>query len=123
MNEYIFPGLYFKTQDKVVESLGKTPVKKLSVKRLASIIGRRFKITEGQLFSKSRKEEIREARHWLIFFLYEHSDIGGYKNIAKLFGLGHATVIHAHKKIKIRIEVYQDYKDTYNQLIKRIQDD
>jgi chromosomal replication initiator protein len=123
MNSYVFAGLYPKTKAKFLKNLEDPPIRNLSPDRLVSIVSQHFEISENDLLKRSRKKEVVVPRHWLFFLLYEHSTLKSFLDVGDYVGYNHSTIIHARTNVKNGIFYYREYKNHYQKLIKRIQDD
>ncbi|GEM_PF-4245495 len=75
---------------------------KVSVEKILRGIGNYFNINPGDLKSNSRTKTISEARHIAIYLIREMLNYS-YKEIGKIFGRKHSTVISSYQKIKEKI--------------------
>jgi|TARA_R110000803_G_C11937311_1_gene316129 hypothetical protein len=66
---------------------------------LQSTICNQYNISAAQLHSGSRKSEIVSAKRMLFFFARKHFK-KTYQNIADMFGMNHASVIHHERKME-----------------------
>jgi chromosomal replication initiator protein len=123
MNSYIFAGLYPKTKAKFLEDLENPPIKKIGPDRMVSIICQHFEISKEDLLRRTRKREILVPRQWLSFMLRNHSTLSSFTHIGNFMEFNHSTIISACTNVKNGILYYNEYKNHYHKLIKRIQDD
>ena len=78
-----------------------------------------FNITQTELFTKSKRRDIVDARHLLYFlchkrpmqirYIQEYMGNNGYK-------IGHSTIIHGIEQVKEKVTEDTDYELVYNQL-------
>ncbi|WP_101690713.1 helix-turn-helix domain-containing protein [Dysgonomonas massiliensis] len=67
----------------------------------------RLKVDE--IKGKSRKKPLVDYRHVLFYNLREMFNMT-LQDIAKMFGLNHASVVHAVNKIEVQKDIYNDIK-------------
>jgi chromosomal replication initiation ATPase DnaA len=78
-----------------------------------------FNLTPSELFKKSKRRDIVDARHLLYFLCYkrpmqiryiqEYMGSNGYE-------VGHSTIIHGIETVKEKVTADNDYELTFNQL-------
>jgi len=68
-------------------------------------------ITPNHLIDHNKSALIVEARHVAMFILKEYSTLG-WSQIGRIFQKDHATVIHAHRVIELRVATNQLLIDT-----------
>jgi chromosomal replication initiation ATPase DnaA len=73
-----------------------------------------------KIFENTRKKEIIEARHMLMYILFEVSKLD-YPKIAELTGFDRNTCRWAHTSIKNRLEVDKQFVHKYIWLLKRLE--
>jgi chromosomal replication initiation ATPase DnaA len=77
-------------------------------------------ITTEQLMTKTRKYEIKEARHLTIHFFNKYLSNKSLKDIANYFGMScHSSVIHSNKQVRNNL-FFDDYKARYNKIDNRL---
>mgnify|MGYP003624290611 FL=1 len=79
----------------------------------ADAIAEKFHLTLGEMFSKTRKREIVEARQMLYFLARERPIRLSYiKRFMEENGLpvDHSTIMHGYKKAKNYVDSDPDYK-------------
>ena len=94
-------------------------------KILLRAASRAFFIPEHKVFSNTKKEEVKEARQMVQYFLKEYTDFSLAKIGNETGGKNHATILHSHKVIQGFIdlkdrritEAYEDVKESINHLI------
>jgi chromosomal replication initiator protein len=70
----------------------------LNVELIKRVVCRVFRLTEGELVSKSRYKRIVLPRNLAMYFTRHYTDLS-YAAIGQAFGREHATVIHSVKRI------------------------
>lgn len=87
-----------------------------AVLRLSKAIAREFNITEADMFSVSRKQDIVGARQMHALILSEYTRLS-LEAIGRLIGgLDHATVIHSIKMAKNHIETEERWIRIYKKI-------
>tara|TARA_R100001510_G_scaffold56893_1_gene63403 strand:+ start:24 stop:317 length:294 start_codon:yes stop_codon:yes gene_type:complete len=87
--------------------------------RYATAIADRFHLTLDEMFSKTKKREIVDARQMLYFLSRERPIRISY--IQKFMEdnghiVTHSTIIHGYNKAKESVDKDQDYADVINQI-------
>tara|TARA_R100000908_G_C3663459_1_gene89667 strand:+ start:91 stop:384 length:294 start_codon:yes stop_codon:yes gene_type:complete len=87
--------------------------------RYATAIADRFHLTLDEMFSKTKKREIVDARQMLYFLSRERPIRISY--IQKFMEdnghiVTHSTIIHGYNKAKESVDNDQDYADVVNQI-------
>lgn len=87
--------------------------------RYATAIADRFHLTLDEMFSKTKKREIVDARQMLYFLSRERPIRISY--IQKFmedngYIVTHSTIIHGYNKAKESVDKDQDYADVINQI-------
>ena len=86
--------------------------KQLTIKRIQEIVCRYFNLDEALIQTKSRKQEIVQARQITMFFAKKYTD-SSFAHIGKIVGgKDHATVLHACKTVKDQIEISKPFRLT-----------
>ena len=91
--------------------------------RLEKIICEFWGITPEDIYGKSRKKEIIQARHFFMYFLYDKQRVKNYSKLGNMFDKDHATVYYAVQKIisQVFTQRYIDMVGLYNELVKTIE--
>lgn len=58
-----------------------------------------------------KEKEIATCRQYVMYFLKEYEPVRTWANIAGIYGLDHATAMHAHKTVLSRMDIYRDEKE------------
>lgn len=69
-----------------------------------------FGVTRQQLFSKSRRREMVEARHVTMYLMRKYKLFGSLKMIGKYFNRDHTTVLHALNNVQSLIDTDKVFK-------------
>ena len=86
--------------------------KQLTIKKIQEIVCRYFNLDEALIQTKSRKQEIVQARQITMFFAKKYTD-SSFSHIGKVVGgKDHATVMHAVKTVKDQIEISKSFRLT-----------
>ncbi len=94
-------------------------MKKEIFDRYASAIADRFHLTLDEMFCKTKKREVVEARQMLYFLSRERPiRISYIQKFMEDNGLlvSHSTIIHGYKKAKEFVDTDQDYADVISQI-------
>ena len=85
----------------------------------AKAIAEQFHLTLDQMFIKTKKREVVDARQMLYYLCMERPiRISYIQRFMEAQGLGvsHSTIIHGYKKAKEMIDTDVDYKQVVNKL-------
>lgn len=121
MDCYIFPGLHDYIKSVVVKNIN-NKLKYASASRVTELICNYFNVTLDELKSKRRLKNITDARHWIIYILYNYNKMT-LAQIGRILNKNHATCIHAIRRIEAQSEIYPDINETKENLIKLINND
>ncbi len=85
----------------------KTKIKGVEIQK---IVSEKFMIETSLLIGKSRKKDVKDARHVAIYLYRKRLD-HSYKEIGSVFGgRDHSTIIHSEKSVKERMMKDNDYR-------------
>lgn len=87
----------------------------MELKRILEAVSEVTLISENDIISKNRLQEMAFARHLYCYFACEKTR-NSLKSIGKFINRDHATVIHGNKKILHELEYYPEVKH----IVKRI---
>lgn len=76
--------------------------RQLNFEIIAEAVSTYYKIEPDQLFTKSRKREISDARQMVMFMTKKHTKMG-LKAIGSRLGRSHATVLYSYRNIEERL--------------------
>ena len=86
--------------------------RQLTVKKILEKVCDHFQISEAQIQSKSRKQEIVIARQISMYLSKKYTD-SSFSHIGKVIGnRDHATVLHSCKIVKDQIEISKTFRTT-----------
>jgi chromosomal replication initiation ATPase DnaA len=60
---------------------------------------RAFRLTRQEIFERGRRIRVAWPRQCAMYFIYEHTDMS-LKEVGRIFGKDHGTVIHACDRVK-----------------------
>jgi chromosomal replication initiation ATPase DnaA len=87
----------------------------MELKRILKAVSEVTLISENDILSKNRLQEIVFARHLYCYFACKNK-MDSLKSIGTLINKDHATVIHGNKRISYELQYYPEVK----QIVKRI---
>ncbi|MBR3100805.1 MAG: chromosomal replication initiator protein DnaA [Muribaculaceae bacterium] len=76
---------------------------------IAEVVANHYNIDTEQLYGKSRKREISDARQLLMYFAKKETQLSS-TNIGLRLSRNHATVLHACKQIEQRMSVEKEFR-------------
>jgi chromosomal replication initiator protein DnaA len=86
--------------------------RQLTIKKIQETVCRYFNLDEALIQTKSRKQEIVQARQITMFFAKKYTD-SSFAHIGKIVGnKDHATVLHACKTVRDQIEINKSFRMT-----------
>ena len=97
---------------------GNIPTEAL-VDRIISAVGKRYGVNAADIQSKKKTDAVSKARHIAIYITRKLTDLS-YKEIGKMFGRDHSTVVASFNKVEINIKTVNNYESDINSLIKEI---
>ncbi len=101
--------------------------KKVNPEFILTLICDRNKITREEIFSKSRKPYLVDARQMFFYlcYIYTNSSLNKICCISEEYGrdepYNHATIIHAYKKPMGLYDIYKDVKEEIDYYDKEIE--
>ncbi|MCP4336908.1 MAG: chromosomal replication initiator protein DnaA [Mycoplasma sp.] len=91
----------------------------LTPNRIVSVVAGYYKVSVNDIFGKTRKKEVVLARHismWLVRSINKHS----FKQIGKIFGRDHSTILSAITKIDTAIKINLVVKEAIKKIKSKI---
>ena len=88
----------------------------MDITQIISAVHQVTGITYEQMKERSRKQEIVNARQWVMYLAP-----GGPEQIASLFGLDRTTWYHAWKTKRNLLEVDKSQQEEYQQILARLE--
>lgn len=79
-----------------------------------------FKKTKEDVISRSRARETTDCRH-IIMFLCRRYTAKSLKDIGKIYGRDHTSVIHAERQVKKIMDKNKNYRDLVQKLEMQVQ--
>jgi len=89
------------------------------VEKILSFTSKKYGVSIEDLKSKKKTDSIASARHVAIYIIRNLTDLS-YKDIGKVFGRDHSTIISSVNKIDINIRTVKNFENEINALIKDI---
>ena len=83
--------------------------RQITFEMIAEVVADHYNIDTEQLYGKSRKREISDARQLLMYFAKKETQLSS-TNIGLRLSRNHATVLHACKQIEQRLSVEKDFR-------------
>ena len=84
--------------------------RQVTFEMIAEVVADHYNIDTDQLYGKSRKREISDARQLLMYFAKKETQLSS-TNIGLRLARNHATVLHACKQIEQRLSVEKDFRN------------
>ena len=91
-----------------------------TIDKIIDLISERYGVSEEELRSKKRTDNIAKARHLCIYLIRHLTDLS-YSDVGKLFSRDHATAIASIKYVKGQIESVPGMESEVNELISTLQ--
>lgn len=104
----------------VIDKLVKNSKKEISVDYIQKVVCDYFNITPDQLHSKTRKREIVQARQIAMFFSKSLTKSSLASIGSQIGGKDHATVLHACKTVNNLIDTDKRFKQTIDNIEKKL---
>lgn len=82
---------------------------------LIDAVAQKYKVTQSELFGKSRNAKTAEARQMAMYFVFCYS-LRTIKDIAEMFNKNTATIEYAIEEIRGRVKVDKHYKKFCNEI-------
>lgn len=89
------------------------------VERILSAVSKKYGVSVDDVKSKKKTDSIANARHVAIYIIRKLTDLS-LKEIGKIFGRDHSTVISSVSKVEINIKTVNNYEGEINKLLKEI---
>ncbi len=89
------------------------------VEKILGHVSRKYGVSVDDIKSKKKTDSIANARHISIYVIRKLTDLS-LKEIGKIFGRDHSTVISSINKIELNIRTVKNYESDINLLIKDI---
>ena len=89
------------------------------IERILSAVCKKYGVSEEDIKSKKKTENIANARHVAIYISRKITDLS-LPNIGKIFSRDHSTIISSINKVELNIKTKKNYEDEINNLIKEI---
>ena len=86
------------------------------VKEIIETVLEYYSLTEDELYEKTRRKYIVNARYQIIYFISKTLKLYSLNDMGAVFGLSHATVLHALKTVNNAIEVYPSYRQQIKEI-------
>jgi chromosomal replication initiator protein len=101
---------------RVVNKAVKIEKKRITIEKILNVVSTYFDIDLKEIHSKSRIQEIVQARQVVMFLSKKHTEYS-FSHIGKMVGRkDHATVCHACKTVQNNIDVNKKFKDAMNRM-------
>ena len=96
------------------------PKDEILARAIMKSVSAKFEINQSDLIrnAKSRKKEHSYIRSWVWFFAREFRFTSS--SIARYFGKDHSSVVVAHQRVRSFIDVYEQEKKTYSEILHKI---
>ncbi|HTN35859.1 MAG TPA: helix-turn-helix domain-containing protein, partial [Arachidicoccus sp.] len=106
---------------KVLKNFIKTSYKEISIDDIQKMVASFYNVSYNDLFSKSRKQEIVQARQ-ITMYLAKKFTNNSLKNIGTHFsGKDHTTVIHSCQTVENRMETDSGYREKFLEIQHKVQ--
>ncbi len=89
------------------------------VERILSAVSKKYGVSVEDIKSKKKTDSIAGARHISIYIVRELTELS-LKEIGKIFGRDHSTVMSSINKIQVNIRTIKNYENDIDSLIKEI---
>ncbi len=89
------------------------------VERIISAVSKNYGVSEEDIKSKKKSENIANARHICIYIIRKMTDLS-LPAIGKIFSRDHSTIISSINKVDINIKTKKNYEEEIESLIKVI---
>lgn len=92
----------------------------LTIDEVISEVSRTFGVSKEDIFSKRKTQEVVYARQVSMYIIREISQMK-YKEIGRLFGKDHSTVLYTIDKVKKKLEQNEQQRNLVEDIIKNLQ--
>jgi chromosomal replication initiator protein len=89
------------------------------IEKILLHVSKKYSVSVEDIKSKKKTDSIAGARHISIYIIRKLTDLS-LKEIGKIFGRDHSTVISSINKIELNIRTVKNYESEINLLIKDI---
>ncbi len=89
------------------------------IERIISAVCKNYSVSEDDIKSKKKSENIANARHICIYVIRKMTDLS-LPSIGKIFSRDHSTIISSINKVDINIKTKKNYEEEIDNLIKTI---
>ena len=89
------------------------------VEKILLNVSKKYGVSVDDIKSKKKTDSIAGARHISIYIIRKLTDLS-LKEIGKVFGRDHSTIISSINKIELNIRTVKNYENEINMLIKEI---
>ena len=89
------------------------------VEKILLHTSKKYGVSIEDIKSKKKTDSIANARHIAVYIIRNLTDLS-LKEIGKIFGRDHSTIISSINKIDINIKTVKNYESDINLLIKEI---
>ena len=89
------------------------------VEKILLHVSKKYGVSVDDIKSKKKTDSIANARHVSVYIIRKLTDLS-LKEIGKVFGRDHSTIISSINKIDINIQTVKNYETEINMLIKEI---
>jgi chromosomal replication initiator protein len=102
--------------ERVVNKVVRTEKKQITLEKIQNVVSDYFKIDQKEIQSRSRKQEIVQARQVTMFLSKKYTDYS-YSHIGNLVGKrNHATVLHACRTIQDNLDIDKSFRIAMNDI-------
>ena len=89
------------------------------VEKIILHVSKKYGVSVDDIKSKKKTDNIANARHVSVYLIRKLTDLS-LKDIGKIFGRDHSTIISSVNKIELNIRTVKNYENEINTLIKEI---
>ena len=89
------------------------------VEKILTYVSKKYGVSVDDIKSKKKTDSIAGARHVSIYIIRKLTDLS-LKEIGRVFGRDHSTIISSINKIELNIRTVKNYESEINLLIKEI---
>ena len=89
------------------------------VEKIILHVSKKYGVSIDDIKSKKKTDNIANARHVSVYLIRKLTDLS-LKDIGKIFGRDHSTIISSVNKIELNIRTVKNYENEINTLIKEI---
>ena len=114
MNPYIYAGL--KVDYRTANKAKSLPQRNELIEDVIKHVCKTFEITQEQLFSKNRQQNLVNARQLTMLIFRYYMDMTLHE-IGKIFQQDHSTVIHSLKKAGMNLECEFYYREKLSECV------